>query len=141
MTYLLDTDIFSLAFHRRPGLRERINRERAANTVTVGQITRLEALRGRIDAVLKAADAAHALRAVAGLLSTETYLAEFPVLLFDAKAGEHFDRLKDDKRLRKIGQDDLMNAAIALAHDATVVTRNTKDFAPIPGLKVENWAD
>jgi predicted nucleic acid-binding protein len=141
MIYVLDTDIFSLAFRHRPGLRERIARERLSHTVCVGQITRLEALRGRIDAVLKAADAAQALRGVAGLAATEGYLAEFPMSPFDRSAGEHFDRLKDDKKLRKVGQNDLMNACIALAHDATLVTRNTKDFQPIPTLKLENWAD
>lgn len=36
---------------------------------------------------------------------------------------------------------DLRIACIALAHDATLVTRNTKDFAHVPNLKVENWAD
>ena len=36
---------------------------------------------------------------------------------------------------------DLLTACIALAHDATLVTRNTRDFAVVPGLKIENWAD
>jgi predicted nucleic acid-binding protein len=67
-------------------------------------------------------------------------LAEFPVSPLTRSAGEYFDRLKDDKKLRKVGQNDLMNACIALAHDATLVTRNIKDFQPIPGLKVDNWA-
>jgi hypothetical protein len=39
MIYVLDTDIFSLAFRNRPGLRERIVRERASGSgVSVGQI-------------------------------------------------------------------------------------------------------
>ncbi len=36
---------------------------------------------------------------------------------------------------------DLLIACIVLAHNATLVTRNTKDFANIPGLKQGNWAN
>jgi tRNA(fMet)-specific endonuclease VapC len=40
-----------------------------------------------------------------------------------------------------IGLVDQLIAGIALAHDLTVVTRNTRDFARVPGLRVENWYD
>jgi tRNA(fMet)-specific endonuclease VapC len=36
---------------------------------------------------------------------------------------------------------DLKIASIALAHDATLLTRNTRDFAQVPGLRIENWLD
>lgn len=36
---------------------------------------------------------------------------------------------------------DLRIACIALAHDATLLTRNTVDFAQVPALRVENWLD
>ncbi|XAH21818.1 PIN domain-containing protein [Xylophilus sp. GW821-FHT01B05] len=38
-----------------------------------------------------------------------------------------------------IGGNDLQIAAIALAHDLTVVTHNTREFARVPGLRVEDW--
>ena len=41
----------------------------------------------------------------------------------------------------RIGSLDLKVACIALAHDATVLTRNAKDFAQVPGLRIENWLD
>ena len=34
---------------------------------------------------------------------------------------------------------DLKIAAIALAYDAIVLTRNLKDFSRVPGLRVEDW--
>jgi tRNA(fMet)-specific endonuclease VapC len=35
---------------------------------------------------------------------------------------------------------DLRIAATALVHDLTLVTRNTQDFARVPGLKTEDWS-
>jgi tRNA(fMet)-specific endonuclease VapC len=39
-----------------------------------------------------------------------------------------------------IGPYDLLIAAQALRHDATLVTANTREFSCVPGLKVEDWA-
>ncbi len=48
-----------------------------------------------------------------------------------------------DMKARKIatGTMDLKIGCVALAHDATVLTRNLVDFRRIPGLHVENWLD
>lgn len=59
------------------------------------------------------------------------------VLEFDEASAAEFERLKRS-RIR-IGTMDLKIAAIALAHDATVLTRNLKDFSRVPGLRVEDW--
>jgi tRNA(fMet)-specific endonuclease VapC len=40
-----------------------------------------------------------------------------------------------------IGPYDLLIAGIAIANDLTVITRNTREFARVPGLRVENWYD
>ncbi len=40
-----------------------------------------------------------------------------------------------------IGHFDQLIAGTALAHDLTLVTRNTREFLRVPGLRVENWYD
>jgi predicted nucleic acid-binding protein len=56
---------------------------------------------------------------------------------FDERAATEFQRLRRS-RLR-IGTMDLKIAAIVLAHDATLLSRNLSDFRKVPGLKVEDW--
>jgi predicted nucleic acid-binding protein len=49
------------------------------------------------------------------LRRSEELLNDFQIMLFDDPAARVFDRLKDDKRLRKIGRADLLIASIAVA--------------------------
>lgn len=140
MIYLLDTDLFTLAHLARHGVRERVAAARESHAVGVTLVTRIEVLRGRFDSILKAADGAALARAPDLLRSSEAYLAEYRVVPFDAATLAEFDRLRDDKRVEKVGRNDLLIACITLAGKATLVTRNTKDFAHVPGLKLDNWA-
>ena len=66
-------------------------------------------------------------------------LQKLTLLPFDADAAATFDDLHA-LRLRT-GTMDLKVAAICIAHDATLLTRNVRDFEAIPGLRVENWVD
>jgi tRNA(fMet)-specific endonuclease VapC len=61
MMFLLDTDIATLAYHNHPTVLERI--QTADRPVHLSLVTRLELLRGRIDAVIKAANVQELLRA------------------------------------------------------------------------------
>jgi tRNA(fMet)-specific endonuclease VapC len=67
----------------------------------------------------------------------QTY-CNIAVLDFDGKAAAVFERLKQAKI--RIGTMDLKIAAIALAHDATLLTRNRQDFSKVPDLKFEDWS-
>ena len=60
-----------------------------------------------------------------------------PVLEFDKKAADEFQRLQ--KSRIRIGTMDLKIAAITLANQATLLSRNLSDFCRVPGLKVEDW--
>jgi len=44
-----------------------------------------------------------------------------------------------ERRGTPIGLLDTMIAAHALSHLATLITNNTRDFALVPSLRVENW--
>jgi tRNA(fMet)-specific endonuclease VapC len=60
------------------------------------------------------------------------------VLAFTPEAEAIYWQLKVQKV--SIGSRDLRIASIALSLDATVVTRNLKDFRQVPDLKFEDWS-
>ena len=70
-----------------------------------------------------------------------TLLEWLPSLPFAGQATQHFGDIRAHLASRgtPIGPYDLQIAAIALAHDLTVVTHNTREFARVPGLKLEDW--
>jgi tRNA(fMet)-specific endonuclease VapC len=59
------------------------------------------------------------------------------VLAFDEHAAIEYQRLRRSKL--RIGTMDLKIAAIVLANDSTLLSRNLSDFRKIPGLRVEDW--
>ena len=59
------------------------------------------------------------------------------VMPFDEKASDEFERLRL-ARIR-VGTMDLRIASIALAHGATLLSRNLIDFRRVPGLDVQDW--
>ena len=64
------------------------------------------------------------------------------VLEWPKEAAQHYAEIRADlkKKGSMIGANDLLIAAHARSLGAVVVTNNTKDFARIKGLRVENWA-
>lgn len=65
----------------------------------------------------------------------------FRSLPFDDSCVDEYARIRALMRRRgtPIGGNDLMIAAIALAHNLTLITANTREFERIPGLRLENW--
>ncbi|HWY75601.1 MAG TPA: type II toxin-antitoxin system VapC family toxin [Verrucomicrobiae bacterium] len=70
--------------------------------------------------------------------SVET-VNKLTILPFDDAAAGIFEAFRA-QRLR-VGTMDLKMAAICLAHEAVLLTRNVSDFTMVPGLRVENWLD
>jgi tRNA(fMet)-specific endonuclease VapC len=73
----------------------------------------------------------------------ERFLAVVAILPFDAVAGRRAAdlRLTLERKGELIGPMDMLIAATALAHGATLVTRNVREFDRVPGLTVVNWHD
>ena len=59
------------------------------------------------------------------------------VLDYEERAAVEFQQLRKEKL--RIGTMDMKIAAIALANDAILLTRNAGDFLRVPGLKLEDW--
>lgn len=71
----------------------------------------------------------------------EALFALFPSLPFDDEASAQYGVLRAQLKRAgtPIGGNDMLIASIALASDATLVTRNEKEFRMVPGLRVEVW--
>ncbi len=65
----------------------------------------------------------------------DAFVAAIPLLEFGAEAARTYARLPF-KRARF----DRLLAAHALTIDATIITNNERDFADVPGLRIENWS-
>jgi len=138
--YLLDSDTLSHLWAHHERVETRL-REVEDTEVGTTSITKSEILRVRCDNLLKAEDAEQVLKAQQRLDRSERLLSELVISPFDEAAAEELQRLSGIRKLKKIGRADLLIASIALANDATLVTRNLKHFRQVPDLRVENWVD
>lgn len=77
----------------------------------------------------------------ANLKKQKVFLERFVSLPFDDRAAEAYGRIR--AALKKIGApigpNDLLIAAIAVAHHCTLVSHNTREFARITALTIEDW--
>ncbi|MGO8789635.1 MAG: type II toxin-antitoxin system VapC family toxin [Terriglobia bacterium] len=73
----------------------------------------------------------------------DTFLAVVSVLPFDRSAARAAATLRVDLEGRglPIGPLDNLIAGVALAHRATLVTRNTREFSRLPNLAIMDWYD
>jgi tRNA(fMet)-specific endonuclease VapC len=65
------------------------------------------------------------------------FFSRVEIVSFSEPAIAIYETLKSQRL--NIGKMDLRIAAIALEHDACLVTRNVRDFQRVPGLQFEDW--
>lgn len=131
LRYLLDTNVLSALIREPQGpIAQRIA---AAGEETV------------CTSVLVAAElryGAHKSGSVRLAERVDLILSTLGVLPLEVPADRHYGDIR--QRLARlgtpIGPNDLLIAAQARSLDLTVVTANEREFARVPGLRVENWA-
>lgn len=138
--HILDTDTLTHLYAGHPRVIKCLKNLEDSDVCTT-IITKIELLRGRFDFLLKAATGDELNRAQQWLYRTEELLSQIVIIPFNEAALIQFDRLRIAKKYRKIGRADLLIASIALAHRATIVTRNVRHFQQIPNLNLANWVD
>lgn len=71
----------------------------------------------------------------------ETFFSQYVSLPFDDNAAAIYGQIRFQLETLglPIGPYDLQIAAIALAHNLTLVTHNTREFSRVEGLKIYDW--
>jgi len=139
--HILDTDIFTLAelpdspqyLHLHARILQLDSEDKVVTTI----VTYEEQTRGWLAYAARSRDIPHQINAYGRLRQHLRNYLGFEILDFDDAAGREFHRLQTLKL--SVGASDLKIAAIAISQNATLLSRNLKDFRRIPGLKVEDW--
>lgn len=138
--HILDTNHLSeLGYNSTSGarLRARLDQLNADAVTTVISVE--EELGGWLAKVNKCRESDLQIHIYGLLTERVNFLARWTILQIDSESLAQFRTFR--KQGIRIGTQDLKIACIALAHDATVLTRNLVDFQQVPGLRVENWLD
>jgi tRNA(fMet)-specific endonuclease VapC len=131
MRYLLDTDICIHVINQRPPKVIEAFRAHSADGLGISSVTAGELFYGV--ARTGSERNARALR---------QFLSALEIAPFDATAAEVFGSLRAwlVSQGTPIGHFDTQIAAHAQALGVTLVSTNLREFARVPGLRVENWA-
>ena len=137
---LLDTDhVNVLKYPEHPrfaSLTTQLNMS-ADQDIATTVITLEEQMRGWLAWMSRAQDVRRQVPAYQELLRLCDFFARWHVVLFDEQAASTWQGLRA-QRIR-IGTMDLKIAAIALVHDALLLSANLRDFRQVPNLRVANW--
>ena len=141
--YILDTDHMSLIerLDNQAGFQIRNRMDQvlsASDSAATTIITFEEQVRGWMSRLAKAKTISQQVYDYQKLNQLLENYRTITVLDFDEKSGLQFQALQ--KARIRIGTMDLKIAATAIANNATLLSRNLKDFNKVPGLKVEDWA-
>lgn len=129
--YLLDSCVCIDFMRGRLPFAYRLMRASDPRLFAVPAVVQAELLTG----AFKSADVQSARRIV------ESFLVPFGVIPFDSACAVHYARIRAQLEAAgsAIGRNDLLIAATALAHGATLVTDNVREFGRVPGLELESW--
>ena len=135
--YLLDTDHVSLDQRGHPLVTARIN-ALGPDQVAISVITVEEQVRGWLAVIRAAKNGETRTAAYTRLRATVEYFGSSTLVDYDRAADDLYGALRHQGV--RIGTQDLRIAAIALRHDAMLVTRNRRDFGLVPNLRMVDWS-
>ncbi len=137
--YLLDTDTVSFILSNHPLTVERLRLHQ--NHTVVSIVTVHESFNGWVTRINSAKTIEEVIVLYARLAKVLALFKKIRILDFDDSAASQFRLLlQNDAKLNKNKlQKDMRIAAIALANNAIVVTRNHRDFSQVPGLNSVDW--
>lgn len=141
--FILDTDTLTLLWRGQEKVAEKVRRLGGTLKIplAITWVTHYEKLNGRFEQLFKSANQAELEQAIRKLDETLKQLKSLTVVEFDDRVPPIFDQLRRHKLTKKMGRRDMLIACVALAYNAILVTRNTKDYVNVPNLKLQNWAD
>ncbi len=96
-----------------------------------------EQMRGWMALLVKKSDVKKQVIAYSRLREHLQLYCSVPLLDFSEFAADRFSELRNQKV--RIGTMDLKIAASCLCEDALLLTRNSVDYAKVPGLRFEDW--
>jgi len=129
--YLLDTNAcIAVLNDRHAPLTHRL-REHRPDEIRLCSIVKAELLYGVHRSTRQAENLAHLV----------AFFDAFVSLPFDDSCADHYGRIRSALFGvgKPIGANDLLIAAIALRHEAILVTHNVDEFSRVPGLAHEDW--
>jgi tRNA(fMet)-specific endonuclease VapC len=135
--YVLDTDTVQLLQDENPAVVGHVLAV-AAGDLAISVVTVEEQLSGWYTQLRQAKRPERLAWAYRRLAATVRFLSQVQIVDFDESAIRRCEQLK--KRKIKVRTMDLRIAATVLERDAILVTRNVRDFQPVPGLRIEDWS-
>ena len=134
--YLLDTDHLSLLQRGHLQVMKRLSTT-SPDEIAISIITAEEQLRGRFLQIRKFPSGSACVTAYRQLRETIEDLNTLAIVDFDPIAESLAQSLR--KQHPRMGTQDRRIAAIAIANNFALVTRNFDDFNPIAGLTLQDW--
>lgn len=135
--YILDTSILTLINYQHQQVMDQLDKHKDSTLATTS-VSLEEQLSGWYSLMRQAKNNLQLSQASSGLADAVMLFNQFQIVPDTAQSLDHADQLI--KRKLNIGKRDTRIATITLQLNATVVTQNVRDFARVPGLKIEDWS-
>ena len=140
MPFVLDTDHLTILLRQGEPASDRLLRrlgDLPPDDVATTVVSFQEQIVGWLGYLNRARSDADILRAYGEFDSILRWFSRMNVLPFDEPVLARFKSIR--QQCRRVGTLDLRIASIALTTNATLLSRNLRDFRQVPELRIEDW--